>query len=410
MVTVRRGAAAVAAVAAIAGVAMFALREGRRHRAPAAPAGIGSPAGPSTSRADLARTIAAMADRLRADSADHDASVTLADALLRQSRVTGNAALAVRAEEVARAALRLSPGDESVQRVLGAVLLSRHKFAEAAAAAERLAIHRPKDAALQGIIGDGRVELGDYDEAFAAFDRMIALRPDATSYARVSYARELQGDLRGALDLMRMAAEATSPRDVEAQAWAYSRLAYLDLALGRADEAARQFRRADTVFPGYPAVAIGLAKLALTRGDAEEACATARRQFEKAPSAELAEAIGDAATRLGRTAEAERYYGIAESMWRYDTPEPALLARFLADRGRSLDEAVRIAESAVAVRHDIFTEDALAWALFKAGRITEARAASARARRTGSRDSRIVAHARAIDTAPVTRLARGPAQ
>ena len=151
------------------------------------------------------------------------------------------------------------------------------------------------------------------------------------------------------------------------------------------------------LFPGYPAVAIGLAKVALARGDAEEASAIARRQFEHAPSAELAEAIGDAATRLGRTAEAERYYGIAESMWRYDTPEPAMLARFLADRGRAPEEAVRIAESAAAVRHDIFTEDALAWALFKAGRITEARAASARARRTGSRDARIVAHAREID-------------
>ena len=109
------------------------------------------------------------------------------------------------------------------QRVLGAVLLSRHKFAEAAAEAERLAARRPNDAALQGIIGDGRVELGDYDEGFAAFNRMMAIRPDAASSARVSYARELQGDLRGALNLMRMAAEATSPRDVEAQALAYSR-------------------------------------------------------------------------------------------------------------------------------------------------------------------------------------------
>jgi hypothetical protein len=64
----------------------------------------------------------------------------------------------------------------------------------------------------------------------------------------------------------------------------------------------------------------------------------------------------------------------------------------------------------VAVRHDIFTEDALAWALFKAGHIAEARAASARARRTGSRDTRIVAHAHEIDRVPVGRMARGLAQ
>ena len=405
MVTIRRGAAVVVAVTAIAGVSMFAIREGRRHATPAVPA-----AAPSTSRADLDRTVAAMERRLADDPADRDASVTLADALLRQSRVTGNAALAVRAEDVARAALRLSPADGRIQQALGAVLLSRHKFAEAAGEAERLAAQRPRDAALQGIIGDGRVELGDYDAGFAAFDRMIALRPDAASYARVSYARELQGDLRGALDLMRMAAEATSPRDVEAQAFAYSRLGYLELALGRTDDAAREFRRAGAVFPDHPAVAIGLARAALARGDAGDAFTIARRQFDRAPSAELAEAMGDAATRLGRAPEADRYYGLAESMWRYDTPEPAMLARLLADRGRAPEEAVRIAETAAAVRRDIFTEDALAWALFKAGRTAEARAASARARRTGSRDARILAHAREIDRAPVTRMAAGAAQ
>jgi tetratricopeptide (TPR) repeat protein len=405
MVMARR-VAAVITVAVIAGVWMFTMREGGRRGTPALPATLGTPAGPSTSRADLERTVAVMEARLREDPADREAAVTLADTLLRQSRVTGNAALAVRAEEVARAALRLSPRDESVQRILGTVLLSRHKFAEAAAEAERTAVDRPRDAALQGIIGDGRVELGDYREAFAAFDRMMALRPDAASYARVSYARELQGDLNGALDLMQMAAEATSPRDPEAQAWVYSRVGYLELALGRTDNAARQFRRAEAVFPGHPAVAVGLAKVALARGDAADALAIARRQFDKAPSAELAEELGDAATRLGRAAEAGRYYGIAESMWRYDTPEPAMLARFLADRGRALDEAISIAEAAAAIRHDIFTEDALAWALFKAGRVAEARAASARARRTGSRDPRIVEHARAIDSAPDARMAR----
>ena len=87
-----------------------------------------------------------------------------------------------------------------------------------------------------------------------------------------------------------------------------------------------------------------------------------------------------------------------------------MLARFLAERGRAPDEAVTIAEGAAALRHDIFTEDALAWALFKAGRIPEARAASLRARRTGSRDARLVAHAREINRAPVTRMAGGPSR
>ena len=41
----------------------------------------------------------------------------------------------------------------------------------------------------------------------------------AAAYARVAYAKELQGDLNGALQLMRMATDATSAHDPEGQAW-----------------------------------------------------------------------------------------------------------------------------------------------------------------------------------------------
>ncbi len=51
-----------------------------------------------------------------------------------------------------------------------------------------------------GVIGDALVELGRYDAAFAAFQRMVTLRPGLSSYARVAYARELTGDPVGALD------------------------------------------------------------------------------------------------------------------------------------------------------------------------------------------------------------------
>jgi hypothetical protein len=60
---------------------------------------------------------------------------------------------------------------------------------------------------------------------------------------------------------------------------------------------------------------------------------------------------------------------------------------------------VTIAEAAAADRHDIFTEDALAWACFKAGRTGDAKRAIALALRTGTRDATIRAHAQAIANA-----------
>jgi hypothetical protein len=38
---------------------------------------------------------------------------------------------------------------------------------------------------------DGNVEMGNYDSAVAFADKMVALRPDLTSYSRVSYLREI---------------------------------------------------------------------------------------------------------------------------------------------------------------------------------------------------------------------------
>jgi hypothetical protein len=67
-----------------------------------------------------------------------------------------------------------------------------------------------------------------------------------------------------------------------------------------------------------------------------------------------------------------------------------------------VDEAVRLAESAAAERRDIFTEDALAWSYFKAGRLTDAASAIARAQRTGTRDRSIRDHAAAISSALAT--------
>ena len=103
--------------------------------------------------------------------------------------------------------------------------------------------------------------------------------------------------------------------------------------------------------------------------------------------------------RDAKDVEAAVQWALAEATWRSDAPEPKNLARFLADHDRKIGEAVTIAEQAATDRHDIFTDDALAWAYFKAGRIGDAKTAIARALRTGTKDAAIRAHADAIGRA-----------
>jgi tetratricopeptide (TPR) repeat protein len=103
--------------------------------------------------------------------------------------------------------------------------------------------------------------------------------------------------------------------------------------------------------------------------------------------------------KLGQTDAAERQYRLAEAAWRTDAPEPSRLARFLAEHGRRLDEAIVLGEQARIDRNDIFTADALAWAYFQTGQFDKAKSMMALALRTGTRDRAIRAHAEAISRA-----------
>jgi tetratricopeptide (TPR) repeat protein len=357
----------------------------------------------ATSREGLQRTIDAMQARLKARPADAEAAVLLADALMRQARVASNAGLATVAEQALRRALKDEPLDYDARRMLAAVYLSEHRFRDAIHEAERARDARPTDDWNYGVLGDGHLELGEYEQAFAAFQKMMDLRPTAGAYARAAYAFELRGRLDEALEAMRLSTDATSPNDPESIAWHHAQLGELYRQLGRLDEAEKEFEWADRSFPGHPFARTGLAKLKEARGDLSGALAAYADLMARTPSPDLAEKLGDVYAALGRPSEAAQQFALAEAGWRFDAPQPTFLARFLAEHDRKIDEAVQIAERTAAERHDIFTEDALAWCYFKAGRLAEAEAAMTKALRTGTRDASIRAHAAAIARRPVWR-------
>jgi tetratricopeptide (TPR) repeat protein len=387
------------AAAGLAGVLTACSTSTRPVRPENAAQLLGAAGSASTSRADLDRTIASMEARVARNPADAPAAITLADGLLRQTRVTGNAGLAMRAEAALIAALKADPISYQLRRMLAAVYLSQHRFRDAIREAERCQATRKDDAWVFGVLGDAHVELGEYSEAFAAFDRMTALRPNAAAYARASYARELQGDLEGALKIMRMATDATSPQDPESLAWHHAQLGHLQLELGRLGDARRDYAHAEYVFPGHPFAQDGLARVKAAEGDYRGALDIVSASLAASPTPAEAAFAGDLLSALGRRDDAERQYRLAEAAWITDAPEPSRLARFLAEHGRRVHDAIRLAEQTTRDRHDIFSEDALAWAYFQAGQLDQARAAAQQALRTGTRDREIRFHAAAIERA-----------
>jgi hypothetical protein len=76
--------------------------------------------------------------------------------------------------------------------------------------------------------------------------------------------------------------------------------------------------------------------------------------------------------------------------------DPRTLALYLASAGKEPGRALALARAELAVRRDVFTHDALAWALLAAGDPRGARQAMENALAEGTQDARLFLHAAAI--------------
>src|SRR5262249_23646821 len=139
--------------------------------------------------------------------------------------------------------------------------LTRHEFADALKIARKAAEAQPGEAWSYGAMGDALVELGRYDEAVPVMDKMVTLRPNLASYSRVSYLRELFGDIPGAIETMRLAAQSGNPRDAEGIAWCWLHVGYLYFNSGDLDQAEAHFTKSLTVLPRYHYALAGLASV-----------------------------------------------------------------------------------------------------------------------------------------------------
>ena len=308
--------------------------------------------------------------------------------LQQQARVSGNPELYPRAERALERALRLDPRSGQALRGLSALAASRHRFSESLALARRAQALEPHVAAVYGLIGDANLELGRYREAFAAFDRMTALKPSASSYARISYARELKGDLRGSLEAIELAVDAATVG--EPAAWTRTLAGNRLLADQRPAAAKLRFREALSYVPGYPGALSGIAGIRAASGDLEGARALYARAAAAAPVPEFAESLGDTLAQLGRDEAAERAWKRAEELERLFAANGGrnLLetAEFDLNHDRNFRSALDRARRGRAERPSVEGDHVLAWALYKNNRCAEARTVSLRSFQLGTLD------------------------
>jgi len=179
---------------------------------------------------DTAGTVARLEETV-AEGADARSLSLLGLAYLQRARETADASYYPRAQSALGRAARLDRRDPVAVTGLASLAASRHQFRESLRLARRAVVLAPDTARGYGVVGDALVELGRYDEAFRAFDRMVELKPSLAGYARVAYARELLGRPRQALEAMELALDA-SGNVPEPTAWTLVEIGKLHVSLG----------------------------------------------------------------------------------------------------------------------------------------------------------------------------------
>jgi tetratricopeptide (TPR) repeat protein len=325
----------------------------------------------------------------------------LAIALARRARETSDTTFYMKADEAVEKSLTLKPGNYAALKARTWILLGRHEFFKALQLAEQLQKQNPDDVVIYGYLTDASAELGNYSQAEKSAQWMLDLRPgNVPGLTRAAYLRELFGDLDGALELMRMAYDSTSPAEREDQAWLLTQMAHLQLLSGHVQDAEDLANQALQRFPGYHYALANLAKVRISQHRYSDAVELLRQRFKAAPHAEnlfdLAEALEMARSRKEAQVAFKRFeaMSLAESA-RADNSNRELILYYIDRAKRPLD-ALRIAEKEFQVRKDVFTLDSYAWALYANGKIAEARRQIDAAKQVGVRDPKILEHYRFI--------------
>lgn len=320
----------------------------------------------------------------------------LGAAYLQKARETADPAFYSDAEINLKKALELDSKNIEAMYQTGVLCLARHQFAEALEWGKSSAETNPYSGPIRGIIFDAQIELGMYDEALTTIQEMVNLRPDLTSYSRVSYYRELKGDLHGAIEAMQMAVNAGSPH-AENTAWCRVQLGNLYLNSGEKEKAEDQYQRALLNYPFYYQALSAMGKLLFTKSDFYSAAEFYKKSIAVCPTAEAYIALGDIYKVMDQNDLAQEQYRkvrfISTLLKENGVDADMELAIFEADHSENPAEKLKDAQASLDKFPTIKSYNTLAWIHYKAGNFQEAEKYIAEALNLGTKEPLLYYHA-----------------
>jgi tetratricopeptide (TPR) repeat protein len=341
---------------------------------------------------------------LKEDPADKKSALALAALFVQEARVTGNYAYYdLAAMKQVDHVLQQEPTNFQALIFKALIQLSQHHFSDGLATATKAQQINPYNAYVHGILVDANVELGDYKEAVKQAEKMISIRPDLTSYSRVSYLREIHGDLPGAIEAMKMAVDAGAP-GADGTEWTRVQLGHLYESMGDLKSAALHYETALEERAGYAPALAGLGHIAMAQQD----YATAIQQYQQADSLITDFAIKEEMVDLYRlagekTKANELAHTIVTTM-----REAAIAAQKDPAAGHYTDKELAYAylktgDTEHALEHalaeynrrpeNIDVNETVAWVYYMQGKYTDALPYLAKALRTNGKNPVMLCHA-----------------
>lgn len=357
--------------------------------------------------ARTSENLESLESRVKANPADFVAWNKLADAELRLLSATGDLAHLARAAEAVEQSLKTATPEfnHGSLAMRARVELAAHRFKEAQRDAEQLRALMPDSGYPLGLLGDALLNLGEYAAVERVWNDMrkidksgLAIEPRLAQldliHGRIDRMRER---LAETLELARK----LRPEAPDLVAQCNVQLGEIAFRSGDWDKAEKQYQAALSAQPDYYAALDHLAELRGAQGRLEEAVALYTLLVERVPRPEFMQALGDLYLFAGRASEAEPWYDRALAAYVASVEHGEALyfhhlAGFYADSINDAKKAVECARRDLTLRHTIQAYDALAWALYKAGKIEEARDAISKALATGTHDAHILYHAGTI--------------
>jgi tetratricopeptide (TPR) repeat protein len=350
----------------------------------------------SRASTSLDTQIQSLQSQLRSHPDDWQSYSQLGLAYLQKARETGDPTYYQKTEEALNKALSYQPDDYVSVGASGALALARHQFRSALEFGEQARQINPDRAYAYGVIADAQIELGQYSEAVETLQTMVNLRPDMSSYSRISYIRELNGDSEGALDMMQRAVDSGLP-NAENTAWSRTQLATLYFNIGDLKQAESEYQRTLQDRPNYVYAIAGLGRVRAAQGKTDEAIKLLNEAIAIMPMPDFVITLGDLYQTTGQHNLAAQQYKLVaaiEKLYRANGVDLDMeIALFNADHDQNLTETLVLARKAYENRTSIQGADALAWALYKNGNYEEAQTYSQLALQLGTKDALKLFHA-----------------